>query len=333
MSYTFKQNLVSSSKYSVKCPYALTPQYITVHDTANSAPAKNEISYMISNSNQTSFHIAVDETEAIQGLPLNRNAWACGDGASGSGNRKSISVEICRPTNTNRTLYDQAEENAVYVVARLLYKFGLGIDKLRKHQDWSGKKCPNVILSENRWESFKDRVRWVLEEIKKGNIDSELESGTTGVKVNKPSTPTVDSTPTISIQIGDTVKVNTTATKYATVDKAIPDYVKGSAYTVSKVDSDKVLLKEITSWVYVKDVTKVGGTTSNPAQPQTQETFKVKIICDSLNIRKVDSFDSAVVGTVSKGEVYTIVEVSNGLGLLKSGVGWISMGSAYAQKI
>ena len=37
MSYKFSQNLVSSSKYSIKCPYSLTPEYVTVHDTANSA--------------------------------------------------------------------------------------------------------------------------------------------------------------------------------------------------------------------------------------------------------------------------------------------------------
>ena len=185
MSYVYKQNLVSSSKYSTKCPYSLDVQYITVHDTANSATAKNEISYMISNNNQTSFHIAVDESEAIQGLPLNRNAWACGDGGSGTGNRKSISVEICRPTNANRSLYDQAEENAVYVLARLLYKYGLGIDRLKRHYDWSRKSCPNVIIREGRWDSFKDRVRWVLEEIKKGNIEASLESGTTGLKISQ----------------------------------------------------------------------------------------------------------------------------------------------------
>lgn len=62
-------------------------------------------------------------------------------------------------------------------------------------------------------------------------------------------------------------------------------------------------------------------------------SFLVKIICDSLNIRKEANFNSAVVGTVKKGEVYTIVETSNGLGKLKSGAGWISMGSAYVEKI
>lgn len=78
MAYKFSQNMVSSSKYSIKCPYSLTPQYITIHDTANKASAQNEIAYMISNSSQTSFHVAVDEENVIQGIPFNRNAWHAG---------------------------------------------------------------------------------------------------------------------------------------------------------------------------------------------------------------------------------------------------------------
>ena len=226
MSYVYKQNLVSSSKYSIKCPYSLEVQYITVHDTANSATAKNEIAYMISNNNQTSFHIAVDESEAIQGLPLNRNAWACGDGGSGTGNRKSISVEICRPTNANRSLYDQAEENAVYVLARLLYKYGLGIDRLKRHYDWSRKSCPNVIIREGRWESFKSRVNWVLEEIKKGNIESSLESGTTGLK------PT--SKPQTSSNTSPTNNVASTSKLYRVVAGSFKDYSN------AKIVADKV---------------------------------------------------------------------------------------------
>ena len=47
MAYTFKQNMVSSSKYSIKCPYSMTPQYITIHNTSNNASAENEVKYMI----------------------------------------------------------------------------------------------------------------------------------------------------------------------------------------------------------------------------------------------------------------------------------------------
>lgn len=39
-----------------------------------------------------------------------------------------------------------------------------------------------MINREGRWESFKSRVNWVLTEIKKGNIEPTLESGTTGLK-------------------------------------------------------------------------------------------------------------------------------------------------------
>ena len=31
MSYTFRQNMVSSSKYSIKCPYSMDAQYITIN--------------------------------------------------------------------------------------------------------------------------------------------------------------------------------------------------------------------------------------------------------------------------------------------------------------
>ena len=182
--YIFKKNLVSKDKYSIKCPYSMKVEYITVHDTANNASATNEIQYMITNNNEVSFHLAVDETQVIQGLPFNRNSWSCGDGAKGNGNRKSISVEICRPTHNDKSLYLQAEENAVYVVARLLYSHNLSIERLKKHQDWANKTCPNVILSENRWKGFKGRVHWVLDEIKKGNIEAGLEGGTTGLKNN-----------------------------------------------------------------------------------------------------------------------------------------------------
>lgn len=89
-----KQDLVKSSKYNIKCPYSMNPIGISIHNTYNNASAKNEISYMKSNNNKVSFHIAVDDVEAIQGLPLDRNSWSCGDG-SGQGNRNHISIEIC----------------------------------------------------------------------------------------------------------------------------------------------------------------------------------------------------------------------------------------------
>ncbi|EON72264.1 phage N-acetylmuramoyl-L-alanine amidase-like protein [Lysinibacillus sphaericus OT4b.31] len=152
MAYTFKQNLLPSSKYGIKAPYGITPQYITVHNTANDASAANEIKYMLSNNNEVSYHIAVDDKEVIQGIPYNRNAWHCGDGR-GSGNMKSIGIEICY-SKSGGARYAFAEENAVQYIAKLLKEFGWGIERVKKHQDWNGKYCPHRILSENRWKSF-----------------------------------------------------------------------------------------------------------------------------------------------------------------------------------
>lgn len=347
MAYTYKQNLVSSSKYSVKCPYSLTPQYIVVHDTANSAPASNEIKYMITNNNQVSFHIAVDEKEAIQGLPLNRNSWSCGDG-NGNGNRKGISVEICRPTNSDRSLYDQSEENAVYVVARLLHKYGLGIDRLKRHYDFATnkKQCPNVIIREGRWDNFKSRVERVLGEIKKGTIESSLESGTTGLK-NGSSTST--STPTSSTYKVGTYNGNVKVTASDGLNvrsernassSIVGTLAKGTVIEVGYIMYENNQTTGSSLWGGVVVNGKQGFINLSYTEPTsssaTSNSFLVEIICDSLNIRQKADFDSKVVGTVKRGGVYTIVEETNGLGLLKSYAsernGWISMNSKYVKK-
>ena len=68
------KNLVPRSKYGIKCPYKMTPEYITVHNTANDASAKNEIQYMITNNNEVSFHFAVDDKDKMVLKDLSLNA-------------------------------------------------------------------------------------------------------------------------------------------------------------------------------------------------------------------------------------------------------------------
>lgn len=70
MGIEVKKRLVSADKYALKCPNPMTPEYITIHNTANDASAANEISYMTGNSESTSYHFAVDDKEVIQGIPL-----------------------------------------------------------------------------------------------------------------------------------------------------------------------------------------------------------------------------------------------------------------------
>lgn len=139
-------------KIGIKCPNEMEPTRIVIHNTANDAPAENEIKYMHSNNKEQSFHFAVDDKEIIQGIDLNRNAWHAGDG-NGKGNREGIAIEICY-SKSGGAKWLKAVENAAELVAKLLKDYGFGIDKVTKHQDYSGKHCPHRILDEYGWDNF-----------------------------------------------------------------------------------------------------------------------------------------------------------------------------------
>ena len=156
-----KKHLCPESKYYLKCPYIRTPSRIVVHNTANDAPALSEITYMVNNDNEVSYHYAVDEKEAVQGLPLDRNAWASGDG-HGKGNMEGIHIEICW-SKSGGERFTKAEQNAAELIASLLKQYGWGIEKVTKHQDYDGKYCPHRTLDLG-WQRFLNMVKKEMEE-------------------------------------------------------------------------------------------------------------------------------------------------------------------------
>ncbi len=163
MTYTVVNKFIPQSLYKLKASYGMSPQYITIHNTANDATALNEIAYMTRNNNATSYHVAIDDKHAVQAIPFSRNAWHCGDG-QGSGNRKSIGIEICY-SKSGGLKYYAAEENAVEYTAHALKQYGWGIERIKWHRDWSGKNCPHRMIAEGRLDSFKNRVKVKLDEL------------------------------------------------------------------------------------------------------------------------------------------------------------------------
>ena len=159
------QSLITQDKYGIKCPYSMQPKGICVHNTANDAPAKNEISYMKSNNMEVSFHVAIDDVEAIQGIPFNRNAWACGDGANGEGNRNYIQIEICY-SKSGGIKFTNAEKRAAKEIAALLKQYGWTINNVKKHQDFSNKYCPHRTL-DNGWKRFLTMIEVELSNLNK----------------------------------------------------------------------------------------------------------------------------------------------------------------------
>ena len=151
-------HIPKTTPYNRRPGYSMTPEYITIHSTGNpTSTARNERAWLTSpNNNVTaSWHIVVDEKEAIEAIPLNEVAWHAGDGGNGTGNRKSIGIEICESGDRQKTL-----QNAVQLIAKLLRERGWGVDRLRRHFDWSGKICPRILQPNNwaGWEQFKKDV-------------------------------------------------------------------------------------------------------------------------------------------------------------------------------
>lgn len=153
------QNLVSKDKWDIKCPYAMKPEYIVVHNTANDASARNEIAYMARNNNQVSFHYAVDDKEVVQGIPDNRNSWNAGDGAYGTGNRKGIAIEICY-SKSGGAKFDKAEENAAQLIAMKMKEYNIPISKVKRHYDFATdkKRCPHRTMDKG-WARFLEMVK------------------------------------------------------------------------------------------------------------------------------------------------------------------------------
>lgn len=94
-------------------------------------------------------------------------------------------------------------------------------------------------------------------------------------------------------------------------------------------------------WMYqrmgdlaAKVTAKLGGATTTEPEKKPDTTannfpavpFTVNVKIDDLNYRSQPSMEGAVKGQTGKG-VFTIVEVNNGWGKLKSGVGWIWLGN------
>lgn len=58
-----------------------------------------------------------------------------------------------------------------------------------------------------------------------------------------------------------------------------------------------------------------------------------KVTCESLNVRKEPTINSNIVTKVVYGDAFTITEVKNEFGKLKSGIGYISLNDKYVKKL
>lgn len=162
----------------------MEPEYLTIHSTANlKSTAQNERDWLTNSSNTrtASWHLVVDEKEVIEAIPQNEVAWHAGDGKNGTGNKKSISIEICESNDREKTII-----NATKLSAQILHERNWGVDRLKRHYDWSGKHCPR-ILADNKWTEwfrFKEMVSKELEELSISQWAKEAMEWATSPEIN-----------------------------------------------------------------------------------------------------------------------------------------------------
>lgn len=134
------KDFINPSLYELKAPYHMEAEGIVIHNTWNDASAKAERNYMINNTEPTGFHIVVDDKEALQLIPFDRNAYHCGNGY---GNRKYIGLEICY-SKSGGEKFEKAEDNAIKVVADILLDNNWDTSNVKFHKDFASKNCPNL---------------------------------------------------------------------------------------------------------------------------------------------------------------------------------------------
>ena len=89
------------------------------------------------------------------------NMWVCftqvaeGRISSFGGNNNSIGIEMC--VNYTNDIYDTYQRTA-QLVADILVRNGLDTTRVKQHNTWSGKNCPQVLIAGNYWEEFMDMV-------------------------------------------------------------------------------------------------------------------------------------------------------------------------------
>jgi N-acetylmuramoyl-L-alanine amidase CwlA len=101
-------------------------------------------------------HYFVDDSSVWQNLREDEVGWHSGDGNTGPGNGSTISIEIIM--NGSGDAKDvKAEDKGALLTAILLWRYGLGTDKLYTHNHWySPKYCPAYILP--HWDAFVKKV-------------------------------------------------------------------------------------------------------------------------------------------------------------------------------
>lgn len=135
-------------------------EYIVVHYTGNwSDTAKNNADYFARTVSGTSAHYFVDEEAVWQSVQEEDTAWHCGSSQPvhpACRNANSIGVEMC---NSAGGVPPAVRDRTAALVRELMARYGVPVERVLRHYDVTGKKCPAPWVDRpGEWEDFKRRL-------------------------------------------------------------------------------------------------------------------------------------------------------------------------------
>lgn len=146
--------------------------WIVIHDTANtdsSGTALSHANYLMNAAKagtvlNTSWHYTIDDLALYQHVPEDEVAYHAGDGSTlpgggsytGGGNRNGVGIETSVAQNDD--LF-RVWQRTAKLSAEILVRWNLPRTHIKYHRDFSGKICPNVLITNNllgHFESYAD---------------------------------------------------------------------------------------------------------------------------------------------------------------------------------
>ena len=129
--------------------------------TQNEAPISNG-SKTISNPSKENITDLGPAWKVVDGIIYIGTTWvdfsqmAIGAISSHGGNSNSIGIEMC--VNVSSDMYDTLQRTA-QLVADILIRNNLDLSRVKMHNTWSGKNCPQVLRAGSYWWDFIEMVK------------------------------------------------------------------------------------------------------------------------------------------------------------------------------
>lgn len=249
-------NLVTYKKIS---PNSSNPRRskiskITIHHIAGNISLQTLGNVFTPRSRQASSNYGVDNNGNV-GLYVDEKnrAWTSGSPAN---DHQAVTVEVANSrVGGNWPVSDKALEGTINLCVDICKRNGIkslnytgdSRGNLTRHNMFQNTNCPGPYLQ--------SKFPYIASEVNK-RLNSNV----------RPTSPLSS-----NIKVGDKVTVKKSATKYAT-GQNISAFVKGNTYTVDRVEKDRVLLKEIISWVKITDLV---DTSPKPISPPSNANIAV----------------------------------------------------------